>query len=43
MGLRILLCVSFEVEPGPCPKAELCFLAAPPLTLNPFPSGLATF
>ena len=30
-----LLCVSLEVEPGPCPKAAL-------LSLHPFPSLIAT-
>lgn len=42
MGLRILLCVSFEVELD-LPKAVLlCFLRSS-MTLNPFPSWIATF
>ena len=30
-----------EVEPGPCLRAALCFLAAPPLSLHPFPSWIS--
>ena len=36
---KILLCVSLEGEPGPCPKAALLFLlTVPPLCLHPLPS-----
>ena len=27
-----------EIAPGPCPKAALCFLANPPVSLRPLPS-----
>ena len=33
-----MLCVSLEAEPGSYPKQHYCFLAAPPLSLHPFPS-----
>ena len=28
--LKILLCVSLETEPGPCPRLHYCLLTAPP-------------
>ena len=39
---KILFCVSLEVEPGPCPKAALLFLAAPPLSLHPLSSLISS-
>ena len=39
-GLKTLLCVSFAVEPGPCPKAALT--SAPLLSaFHPFPSWVS--
>ena len=32
---KILLCVSPEGEPGPCPGLHYCFLTAPPWSLHP--------
>ena len=39
---KVLLCVSLEGEPGPCPKAALLFLlTAPPLSPGPLPSRIS--
>ena len=35
---KILLCVSLEEEPGPCPRLCYCFLAAPSLSPHPLSS-----
>ena len=35
--LKILLCVSLEGEPGPCPKLDHCFLTAPLFCPHPLP------
>ena len=35
---KILLCVSLEAEPGPCPKAALLFLDCSSSSLHPLPS-----
>ena len=40
-SLKTLLCVSLEVEPGPCPKAALLFLGCPSLVFASFPSGIS--
>ena len=35
---KILLCVSLEAEPGPCPRAALLFLNSSSLVSHPLPS-----
>ena len=36
-GLKIMLCVFLEGEPGPCPRLHYCFLTVPPLSLHSLP------
>ena len=42
-NLKVLLCIFFLEEPGPCPRLHYCFLTSPPLLLPSFCSLISNY
>ena len=42
-NLKVLLCIFFLEEPGPCPRLHYCFVTSPPLLLPSFCSLISNY